>query len=176
MEGQVVNAKSQSVVGCLVPCPHTRLRCLSLVLQRPSVLGSLPPGSCIGCRGLAILKACYFIGRPLIIPPSHGTCLTCWRSPVRAWPRVCLAVGWGQQFPPSALRIYPATRNRTRDHLIAAEIYSQMLYQLSYSRSCTHNVPGILPMSATSSKAFGHDLNNTTLNNHQALNPRQGGS
>ena len=30
----------------------------------------------------------------------------------------------------------PATRNRTRDHLIAAMIYSQMLYQLSYSRSC----------------------------------------
>ena len=29
----------------------------------------------------------------------------------------------------------PATRNRTRDHLIAATLYSQMLYQLSYSRS-----------------------------------------
>ena len=28
----------------------------------------------------------------------------------------------------------PATRNRTRDHLIAAGVYSQMLYQLSYSR------------------------------------------
>ena len=28
----------------------------------------------------------------------------------------------------------PATRNRTRDHLIAAVVYSQMLYQLSYSR------------------------------------------
>ncbi len=28
----------------------------------------------------------------------------------------------------------PATRNRTRDHLIAANFYSQMLYQLSYSR------------------------------------------
>jgi hypothetical protein len=28
----------------------------------------------------------------------------------------------------------PATRNRTRDHLIAAAVYSQMLYQLSYSR------------------------------------------
>ena len=27
----------------------------------------------------------------------------------------------------------PATRNRTRDHLIAAKFYSQMLYQLSYS-------------------------------------------
>ena len=32
-------------------------------------------------------------------------------------------------------RVNPATRNRTRDHLIAAAIYSQMLYQLSYSRS-----------------------------------------
>ena len=29
----------------------------------------------------------------------------------------------------------PATRNRTRDHLIAARLYSQMLCQLSYSRS-----------------------------------------
>ena len=29
---------------------------------------------------------------------------------------------------------HPATRNRTRDHLIAAAFYSQMLYQLSYSR------------------------------------------
>ena len=28
----------------------------------------------------------------------------------------------------------PVTRNRTRDHLIAALIYSQMLYQLSYDR------------------------------------------
>ena len=28
----------------------------------------------------------------------------------------------------------PATRNRTRDHLMAACVYSQMLYQLSYSR------------------------------------------
>ena len=31
----------------------------------------------------------------------------------------------------------PATRNRTRDHLIAAVLYSQMLYQLSYSRLAT---------------------------------------
>ena len=29
----------------------------------------------------------------------------------------------------------PAARNRTRDHLIAADFYSQMLYQLSYSRA-----------------------------------------
>ena len=33
-----------------------------------------------------------------------------------------------------ASKINPATRNRTRDHLIAAGVYSQMLYQLSYSR------------------------------------------
>jgi hypothetical protein len=31
-------------------------------------------------------------------------------------------------------KVNPATRNRTRDHLIAAAFYSQMLYQLSYSR------------------------------------------
>ena len=28
----------------------------------------------------------------------------------------------------------PASRNQTRDHLITASVYSQMLYQLSYSR------------------------------------------
>ena len=28
----------------------------------------------------------------------------------------------------------PFTRNRTRDHLISAKVYSQMLYQLSYER------------------------------------------
>ena len=33
----------------------------------------------------------------------------------------------------------PATRNRTRDHLIAAAIYSQMLCQLSYSRIVFHD-------------------------------------
>ena len=31
---------------------------------------------------------------------------------------------------------YLATRNRTRDHLLAAAFYSQTLYQLSYSRRC----------------------------------------
>ena len=78
--------------------------------------------------------------------------------------------------PPGTSNKYPATRNRTRDHLIAAEIYSQMLYQLIYSRSCTHNVPGILPMSATWSKAFGHDLHNAILNNPPwGLNPRPRG-
>ena len=41
---------------------------------------------------------------------------------------------------------HPATQNRIRDHLIAAEIYNHMLYQLSYSRSCTHNVSEILPI------------------------------
>ena len=30
--------------------------------------------------------------------------------------------------------LVPATRNRTRDDLMAANFYSQMLYQLSYSR------------------------------------------
>ena len=40
-------------------------------------------------------------------------------------------IGWSMKH---ALFKSPATRNRTRDHLIAATIYSQMLYQLSYSR------------------------------------------
>jgi hypothetical protein len=33
----------------------------------------------------------------------------------------------------------PATQNRTRDHLIPATVYSQMLYQLSYSRLVWHD-------------------------------------
>ena len=33
-----------------------------------------------------------------------------------------------------------ATQNRTRDHLIAADFYSQMLYQLSYSRLGIHEL------------------------------------
>jgi hypothetical protein len=44
----------------------------------------------------------------------------------------------------------PATRNRTRDHLIAATFYSQMLYQLSYSRS----VEGALAMGLDSATAI----------------------
>ena len=59
-----MNAKSQSVVGCLVLGPHVGLRCLSLVPQRPSVLGPLAPATCIGCRGPAIFKACDLIGWP----------------------------------------------------------------------------------------------------------------
>ena len=43
------------------------------------------------------------------------------------------ATGQHRKFS-AALQGNPATRNRTRDHLIAAVIYSQMLYQLSYSR------------------------------------------
>ena len=54
----------------------------------------------------------------------------------------------------------PATRNRTRDHLIAASFYSQRLYQLSYSRlarmsralpveaSCPAGKPPTLPASS----------------------------
>jgi NADH:ubiquinone oxidoreductase subunit len=45
--------------------------------------------------------------------------------------------GQTQKIEPDEIVIWaenPATRNRTRDHLIAAAFYSQMLYQLSYSR------------------------------------------
>ena len=52
----------------------------------------------------------------------------------------------------------PATRNRTRDHLIAAGLYSQMLYQLSHSRlgCCEHALlrqPGL----KTSRLGLGQD-------------------
>ena len=46
-----------------------------------------------------------------------------------------LGFGVGRSYQFSIRRTNPATRNRTRDHLIAAAFYSQMLYQLSYSRS-----------------------------------------
>jgi hypothetical protein len=39
----------------------------------------------------------------------------------------------------------PVTRNRTRDHLMAARVYSQMLYQLSYDR-LTAPSPGFVCM------------------------------
>ena len=44
-----------------------------------------------------------------------------------------LAVGRGDMASRRGTKS-PATRNRTRDHLIAARLYSQMLYQLSYRR------------------------------------------
>ena len=66
--------------------------------------------------------------------PAHlyFTCATTLQHAARSlelspWPK-----SWQAQYPHS--NINPATRNRTRDHLIAAALYSQMLYQLSYSR------------------------------------------
>ena len=45
----------------------------------------------------------------------------------------------------------PATRNRTRDHLIAAAFYSQMLYQLSYSRlACNRSLCSAFGLPRTS--------------------------
>ena len=42
--------------------------------------------------------------------------------------RLCVSDPW-------SILENPVTRNRTRDHLISARFYSQMLYQLSYDRS-----------------------------------------
>ena len=58
------------------------------------------------------------------------------RSPQRQRSRHSSWKGWPTQ--EAAVHTNPATQNRTRDHLIAAAVYSQMLYQLSYSRSCPH--------------------------------------
>ena len=52
--------------------------------------------------------------------------------------RVCVCAKRG-------VRGSPATRNRARDHLIAACVYSQMLCQLSYGRSASRVHPHILP-------------------------------
>ena len=43
-------------------------------------------------------------------------------------------VGRGAQRPGIVLKRHPATRNRTRDHLMSASSYSQVLDQLSCSR------------------------------------------
>jgi hypothetical protein len=52
---------------------------------------------------------------------------------LHAWSRVC--PGWVLLRPGNLQHHqYPATRNRTRNHLIAAALYSQMLYQLSCIR------------------------------------------
>ena len=70
-----------------------------------------------------------------------------WRSPCDIWPldihgrrglcEVAVLGLWDLRGTSAwARRANPATRNRTRDHLIAANVYSQMLCQLSYSQSC----------------------------------------
>ena len=60
----------------------------------------------------------------LLAPPSACVSLPVWL----AWKLLAAS------YPTSTHDTIPATRNRTRDHLIVAVIYSQMLYQLSYSR------------------------------------------
>jgi hypothetical protein len=52
----------------------------------------------------------------------------------------------------------PATRNRTRDHLIAANVYSQMLYQLSYSRLVIIIAPCHRKYAAACSRLVGYAL------------------
>jgi hypothetical protein len=59
----------------------------------------------------------------------------------------------------------PATRNRARDHLIAAAVYSQILYQLSYSRLATKYKTVLARhawLHALGSKSFLHQKNNLT--------------
>jgi hypothetical protein len=46
--------------------------------------------------------------------------------------KLCIAINVRSKHP--GMGINAAIRNRTRDHLLASTVYSQMLYQLSYSR------------------------------------------
>ena len=55
----------------------------------------------------------------------------------------------------------PATRNRARDHLISATIYSQMLYQLSYSRLDTCRAQVEANKSLHASAAAEREAHNT---------------
>ena len=63
-------------------------------------------------------------------------------------------------------KITPATRNRTRDHLIAAGVYSQMLYQLSYSRRCAPCTPSNVRSSPAPRKAFNGDCRFESCRGH----------
>ena len=50
----------------------------------------------------------------------------------------------------------PVTRNRTRDHLITASFYSQMLYQLSYDQLvCSTTLPCIWTCSTVACPRLG---------------------
>ena len=78
----------------------------------------------------------------LVGMPASGLKQTSPRKVRRTRKALCLQEGWRRNgfrlLRRRAKSKNPATRNRTRDHLIAAALYSQMLYQLSYSRRCTH--------------------------------------
>ena len=75
----------------------------------------------------------------LVGMPASGLKQTSPRKVRRTRKALCLQEGWRRNgfrlLRRRAKSKNPATRNRTRDHLIAAALYSQMLYQLSYNRS-----------------------------------------
>jgi hypothetical protein len=113
-------------------------------LSMREALHSIPSVSSLYCR---MVLRCYInlhftLGVPttLSLSTSGGTMVfKSGNTPAEmTWNRfgfVCeekkTSGGLPAFFPPSQ---NPANRNRTSDHLMAAAIYSQMLYQLSYSR------------------------------------------
>lgn len=74
-----------------------------------------------------LIRKCAFV----CVSTPLGGCLWCFS---RKWAVATAACVVRRRVLKAFRRTIPATRNRTRDHLIAAEVYSQMLYQLSYSR------------------------------------------
>ena len=63
----------------------------------------------------------------------------------------------------------PATRNRTRDHLIAAAFYSQMLYQLSYSRLAYRSLSAGCTQTATRVCQGGFDYSLELIASEQCV-------
>ena len=122
-----------------LPCVrYTRYRCCAWRGQRAA------PQRCLGATHLQIHSARHMRAHapppppPPPPPPLH---------PLPPSPHIAARSLHAIFYPPpdthhillrrpnARWRLTPATQDRARDHLISATFYSQMLYQLSYSRS-----------------------------------------
>ena len=100
-------------------------------------------GLCQTVASSCALQACT---QPLLIKTGWPSGLRRWlKAPFRkvlikfgepvGWPKESSSITAARPLCQNACtKPNPATRNRTRDHLIAAHTYGRMLYQLSYSR------------------------------------------
>ena len=112
-------------------------RVLVSYLEQPWVHSSVARAADCRSAGPWLKSGCALLSTGAIQPPSD-------QPPCK--PAVPSRPTW---------RANPVTRNRTRDHLMAALIYSQMLYQLSYDRLV---LPRPQPMSTSASSMHPSDL------------------
>ena len=112
-------------------------RVLVSYLEQPWVHSSVARAADCRSAGPWLKSGCALLSTGAIQPPSD-------QPPCK--PAVPSRPTW---------RANPVTRNRTRDHLMAALIYSQMLYQLSYDRLV---LPRPQPMSTSVSSMRPSDL------------------